>query len=294
MSNVLVGADHSLTAGRTRALNVAEGGQQGGTTDPKRWVSSASYTRQKVIAVLIEAPKHMQYMDNGASRIAMLKALVEVMATSITGMTSKLDVNFGEHKVSNAGEVHHTPINVNRAVTVPSFVWPEKEGKAVYNFMNQWITELIADPETSYPGLITKAGWVSAGKPEFLPDAISMTVLFIEPSRDLSRVTSAWLCTNMMPKSSGEDEGKRVMGEDNEVVEHTIEFTATTQIGKYVEKLAQTYLDSLIKTGFQPAGLTAAYDKISAAVDTGVGSFRDKVKEVSVSAAAAAPAAPAP
>jgi hypothetical protein len=260
MGNVLVDSDHSLSAGKTRSLNLAEGGQQGAMTDPKRWVSSASYTRQKIIAVLIEAPGHMQYMDNGLNRIDMLKALVEVMATSITGLNSTLEVNYGEHKVNNAGEVHHTPTKVNRTPSAPSFVWPEKEGKAIYNFMEQWITELIADPETTYPGLITKDAWEGAGKPEFLPDAISMSVLFIEPSKDLSRVTSAWLSTNMMPKSSGENIGQRVIGEDNETVEHTIEFTATTQIGKYVDSLAQAYLDSLVKKGFQPAALAAAYD----------------------------------
>jgi hypothetical protein len=283
MSNVLVGADHSVTAGRTRALNIAQGGQQGAMSDPKRWVSSASYTRQKIIAVLVEAPGHMKLMDDGPDRIAMLKSLVEVMATSITGLTSKLDVNFGEHKVNNAGEVHHTPTKVNRAVSVPTFVWPEKEGKVIHNLMSQWITELVADPETGHPALITKDSW-NQNKPEFLPDAISMTVLFIEPSRDLSKVTSAWLCSNMIPKTSGEDEGKRVIGEDNETVEHTIEFTATTQIGTHVDTLAQTYLDALVKTGFQPAALPAAYDKISSDVLAGGESYASKVEEVSESA----------
>lgn len=283
MSNVLVEGDHSLTKGRTRALNPAFGGQQGATSDPKRWVSSASYTRQKLIAVLVEAPSHMMLMDNGEDRVKMLKSLVEVMATSITGLTSKLDVNFGEHKVSNAGEVHHTATKVNRAVSVPSFVWPEKEGKAVYNFMNQWITELIADPETGHPGLITKESW-AADKPEFLPDAISMTVLFIEPSRDLSKVTSAWLSTNMIPKTSGEDEGKRVIGEDNEVVEHTIEFSSTTQIGDHVDKLAQTYLDELTVKGFQPAALAASYDEVNSNVKAGDNGYVNKVEETSKSA----------
>ncbi len=286
MSNVLVDATHSLSKGVTRSLDLSVGGQQGATRDPRNWVSSAAYVRQKLIAVLVQAPKFMQYMDNGADRIRMLKALVEVMPTSVTGMTSKLEVNFEETKISNAGEVHHTPTKVNRAVTNPSFVWPEKEGKAIFNFMSQWIMELIADPETTYPGLITKSAWEAAGKPEFLPDAISMTVLFIEPSRDLSKVTSAWLCTNMMPKNSGEDEGKRVIGDNNEVVEHNIEFTATTQIGTYVTRMAQAYLDSLVKKGFQPAALPAAIDKISPDLTSANTGYVNKVKATSEAAAA--------
>jgi hypothetical protein len=285
MSNILVAEDHSLSAGRTRALNGAVGGQQGAMSDPRNWMSSATYVKQKLIPVLIEAPGHMTYMDNGADRIKILKALVELMATSITGLTSTLEVEYGEHRVSNAGEFHETMTNVNRARSVPSFVWPEKEGMAVYNFFNDWIVELLADPETMHPGLVNKTAYQEAGYPEFLPDAISMTVLFIEPSRDLKRITNAWLCTNMMPKSSGTNEGSRVIGEANETVEQTIEFTATTQIGKEVIRLAQTYLDELNKTGFQPAALPAAYEEISADVNVDSESYKTKVEQVADAAA---------
>lgn len=281
MGNVLVSNEHSLTAGRTRGLDLSHGGQQGATSDPKQWVSSASYVRQKLIAVLIEAPGHMVYMDDGQNRISMLKSLVEVMATSITGLTSKLEANFSEHKVSNAGEVHHTAVKVNRSPSAPVFTWPEKEGKVIFNFMSQWLTDLVADPETGHPGLITKDAWVTAGKPEFLPDAISMTVLFFEPSRDLSKVTSAWLVTNMIPKNSGEDEGKRVIGDDNETVEHSIDFTGTTQIGDHVIRLAQGYLDGLVKSGFRPAALPAAYEGVSANVLAGGEGYANKVEATS-------------
>jgi len=283
MSNVLVEAENSLNIGTTRALNLAEGGQQGPLTDPKKWTSSATYVRQKLIAVLIEAPRFMQYMDNGEERIAMLKAIVELLPTSVTGLSSKLDVTFSESKVSNAGEMHHTMTQVVRTPSTPSFVLPEKEGKAIFNFFTQWITELLADPETGHPGLITKEKYISEGSPEFLPDAVSMSVLFFEPSKDLTRVTSAWLCANMQPKTSGDDAGERVIGEANATVEHTIEFTATTQIGKAVIDLAQKYLDDLNQKGFRPEALPAFYDKVSSDVEAGAESYKQKVEDVAKS-----------
>jgi hypothetical protein len=237
----------------------------------------------------------MQYMDNGEHRLKMLKALVEVMATSITGLNSQLDVEFGEHKINNAGEVHHTPTGVTRAVSEPTFVWPEKEGKAIYNFLNQWITDLIMDPETRHPRLITKAAWQNAqDSKEFLPDKIAMTVLFIEPSKDLRTVTSAWLCTNMMPKTSGEEVGERVLGDANATVEHSIPFTATTQIGEYVNNLAQEYLNNLAKGGYFPTALAAAYDSEGESVKDLTGDYKDKLKEVSESASSYTPTQPTP
>lgn len=280
MSNVLVNATHSITAGRTRSLNATQGGQQGAMSDPRNWMSSATYVRQKLIPVLIEAPGFMQYMDDGEDRIRILKALIELMATSITGLNSTLEVSYGEHRVSNAGEFHETPVQVARARSVPAFVWPEKEGMTIYNFWNDYIIDLIADPETMHPGLVSKAAYQQANYPEFLPHQIAFTVLFIEPSRDLKRVTNAWLCSNMMPKTSGTNEGSRVVGEANEVVEQTIEFTATTQVGTKVVELAQNYLNSLTHAGFRPAALPAAYDKVSSSVDVDSEDYKRKVEAV--------------
>lgn len=280
MPNVLVEEEHSLSNGYTRNLDLAVGGQQGALSEPKKWVSSATYVRQKLIAVLIEAPGHMQYMDHGTDRIAMLKSLIELMPTSVTGLTSKLDVSYGEHKISNAGELHHTMTGVTRSPSVPVFEWPEKEGKAIFNFWNQYIIELLADPETGHPGLVNKEAYINAKYPEFLPDAVSFTVLFIEPSKDLSKVTSAWLTTNMQPKTTGDDEGKRVIGEANELNTINVEFTGTTMIGESVLKLAQDYMDNLNEKGFAPQALPGFFDAVSSEVEAGAEDYAKKAAAV--------------
>jgi len=288
VNDPLINVDHSITKGRTTALNAKFGGQQGAMSDPRHWMSSATHVRQKIIPVLVEAPRHMLLMDDGVDRVQLLKAMVETMATSITGFDSTLTVEFAEHKVSNAGEMHETPIKVGRARTVPAFVYPEKYGMFIYNFHQDWIIELIADPETTHPGLVTKAAYRAVGYPEFLPDAIAMTMLFIEPSVDLARVTAAWMCTNMIPKTSGAMTGSRVIQDANEVVEHTIEYTATTQIGDHILAFAQNYINTLTKQSYRSASLAASYDVIEAGVKGGgtTGDYEKVLNEVGAHAPA--------
>lgn len=276
--NVLVKKDSSLASGRTRPIDMSVGGQQGATSDPLGWVSSATYVRQKLIAVLYHSPNHMKLMPDGQKRIEQLKALVELLPQSITGLNARVDVTFEESRVSNGGEFHETVTNAERVRSVPVFEYQEKEGKAIKNFFNDWIKYLLMDTESTHPYLATTAEYEQAGSPEFLPDDISMAVLFIEPSRDLRRVTTAWMTTNMMPKTSGDDEGKRVIGEANEVVVQSIEFTGTTMMGTEVDRIAQAYLDDLNKAGFRPDSLPANYDAVSPDVSASGEDFKNKLK----------------
>jgi len=253
----------TISQGYTRAVSFEHGGQQGHMRDPRHFMSSATYSRQKMHCVLLEAPTFMgTYMRDGAQRVKMLKAFVEVLPTSVTGLMEQIDVTYGEHKVGNAGEVHETPTQTARVRCAPAFVVPELEGRAFWNYFDQWIRELIIDPDTFHPTLINKASYRNSNKPEFLPDTRSMSCLFYEPSIDMSRITSAVICTNMMPKSTGSGEMKRVMGEANETVEHTYEFTNEAQRGDRVTQLAQFHLDSLAKLGSRPASLPAAFDAV--------------------------------
>lgn len=276
--NVLVKKDSSLAAGRTRPIDMSVGGQQGATSDPLGWVSSATYVRQKMISVLYHSPNHMKLMPDGQKRIEQLKALVELLPQSVTGLNARLDVTFEESRVSNGGEFHETATNSERVRSVPVFEYQEKEGKAIKNFFADWIRYLIMDPETSHPLLASLPEYEQAGSPEFLPDDMAMAVLFIEPSRDLRRVTTAWMVTNMMPKTSGDDEGKRVIGEANEVVVQSIEFTGTAMMGTEVDRIAQRYLDDLNKAGFRPDSLPANYADISADVGASGEDFKNKLQ----------------
>lgn len=262
MSKVLLDSEHSLSQGSTRAIDLSIGGQQGALKDPANWVSNANYVKPRMIPVLLQAPGAMKYLPDGESRIKMLKALVELHATSITGIDSSLTVEMAETALSNAGEMMESVTKVSRARSVPVFSYPEKFGKPIYIFFRDWIVDLLQDPDTGHPGIIRYEAYQNAEYPELLADMISMAVLFIEANENLTSINDAWLCTNMMPKGIV-NTASRVIGEALETVQHEVEFSAVTQVGDSVNELALDYINSLNKSGYAPRALQRHIEKIS-------------------------------
>jgi hypothetical protein len=276
---VLVDQQNALTAGRTRPLNLAEGGQNGAMMAPHQWVSSAGYMKQKVIAVLLSAPVAMRYMDSFQSNLASLKALIEVMPLSIDGLNSTLEWEFNETPVGNAGEMFETVTKGNRQRSTPSFRWSEKYGSSIQRFWTEYGRLLLQDPDLGVPGIVSAPGYLAAGSPAILPDHQAMTVLFIEPDETLTNVTHAWLCTNMMPKSGGEITGKREIGAANDVPEVNIDFTALTMTGRAVVEQAKAYLQSLNLANLRPTELRPFIEGATPDVASAQSGFRNKIDE---------------
>lgn len=230
-------------------ISQLQSGQNGISTNFAGYVSNTAYVRRNLIAVLVEAPKGFQYLPNPERWVATLKSLIELHANSIEGLTSTLTVEHVEEAVGGAGEMQETLSNVTRERSTPTFNWTEKAGKPVNNFLTAWITMLMMDPETKIPSVMALAG----EKPtDVLPDFNSMTVLFIEPDPTNTRVVDAWLSTNMQPKSAGEVIGTRDLTVGGELTQYSVPFSALTQTGEGVRKLAQTYLAEMSKTGVNP------------------------------------------
>lgn len=276
---VLLDAQNALVAGRTRVLNLAEGGQNGAMMAPHQWVSSAGYLKQKVIAVLLSVPEAMRYMDNSDGNIAILKALIEVMPLSIDGLNSTLEWEFSETPVGNAGEMFETVTKGSRARSNPSFRWSEKYGSSIQRFWTEQGRMLLQDPDLGVPGIVAAPLYIKANSPPILPDQQAMTILFIEPDETLTNVTHAWLCTNMMPKAGGEITGKREIGASNEVPEVSIDFTAVTMTGRAVVEQAKAYLKTLNLANLRPTELKPFVTGVSADVSAAQSGFRNKIDE---------------
>ncbi|QAX96106.1 hypothetical protein [Vibrio phage vB_VmeM-Yong XC32] len=255
MSQVLLGADHSLNRGaNTGVADPRVGAQNGLVPDFANWANSGKMVKQRLIPVLIQEPSGMQLMDDGPSRIEFLKAMVELLPKSITGLNRSKEGAFLETVATNSGEVMETVTRVSRQRSTPTYVWDELDGKPITRSIEDWMDELMQDSITGHPGIISKPAYEEAGSPAISPDFQSMVVLFIEPNRQMNGVTSAYLCANMMPKSFT-DESSRVVGEDLEGMEQTVEFTAFTMTGTAVNAMALEYLNSVQKTGLAPRGL---------------------------------------
>lgn len=266
MSQLILSSDHSLNRGaNSQAQDLKVGGQSGLLPDFAHWANAGKLVKPRLIAVLLRAPGGMKLQANGTDRIAFLKAMVELHAKSITGLNRSMTAEFVETVVSNAGEMMENVSKTSRERSVPSFVWDELDGKPITRMIEDWMIDLMMDPETGHPRVITYDEYTKAENPVLSPDFKSMTVLFIEPTATLDGVLSAYLITNMMPKGFTE-EASRVIGEALEAMEQTVEFTGITQTGEVPRQMALDYLDSLNKNGLSPQSLTGFLSDIDADV----------------------------
>lgn len=241
-------------------------GQNGPFTNFEGYVSNSTYVRRNLIAVLIEAPRGFDHLPDSDKWRKTLKALVELQADSIEGLTSTLTADFVEHAVGGAGEMQEDISNVTRARSTPTFNWTEKYGKPINAFLTGWITELLMDPISKVPGVVTRAlqNGENTGNntppgptPDMLPDFTGMTVLFFEPDPTHTRVIHAWLCTNMHPKTAGEVVGNRDLTSAGESVQYSVEFTSLTQEGYGVRLYAQRVLDEMNENAINPNTMPA-------------------------------------
>lgn len=278
LTDAILSANKAYSAGlKAPMLDLKNGGQMGFAPDFSQYISTQSYIRRNMFCLLLEAPKGFKFLQDGESYIATLKALVELHASTIDGLSSGLSVQTSETPVGGSGQVMEHVTNVTEEVSKPSFGFVEKYGMPVSNFFRQWITMLLMDPYTKTANINTLAG----GKPtDMLADIYSATMIFIETDPTHSKVQKAWLCTNMFPKSNGEVTGKRDLTSAGEEVTHSIEFSALTQTGVGVIQLAQQLLDGISIVGANPYLRPAFISDIEADVRAAANGFESQVEKL--------------
>lgn len=247
-------------------VDLKNGAQMGYQPDYASLVSNSAYVKRNLITFLVESPRGFQDLDNPDRWVGTLKALVELHAKTIEGLQSTLTVEYSETPVGGAGEMQEDVTNVTRARSNPSFTWTEKYGKPINAFLDGWILNLIMDPQTKFPAVVTRG---SKKPTDLLPDYNGMTVMFVEPDPTHTKVVQAWLCTNMRPKTGGDVTGRRDLTAAGETVDYQVEFTAVTQVGAGVNKFAQRLLDEMTLTGANPNLRPAFVDQITADVKAG-------------------------
>ena len=206
------------------------------------WVSTTHYVRRNLVCLLLEAPKGFQMMPDPQFWVSCLKSMVEVHAKTIEGLNAGLTVEVAETQVSGGGEVFEDFTNVTRARTQPTFTFTDLYGRPIQNFLHDWITYLIGDPDSKVPMLSTIEG---IRPNDLLADIYSATMLFYEPDPTHTKVAKAWLVTNMYPKSTGEIIGKRDLASAGETLELNIEFTGVSQTGLGIVNFAQQLMDNI-------------------------------------------------
>lgn len=274
LKETLLGAQAYGRGVQAPLIDLRHGGQFGFSPDYASYVSNAAYVRRNVIARLIEAPRGFDYLEEKDIMIATLQALIELHPRSIEGLNMGLSVDVQGTPFGGAGEEQEDPTDVKRARSNPSFTYTERYGRAINRFYKQWILDLIMDPNSKFPGVVTRGG---AKPTDLLPDFRGCTVLFMEPDPTHTTVDKAWLCTNMWPKSDGTVEGRRDLTSAGNTQDVSIEFTALTQVGKGVDALAQKLLTQMNISGANPNNRPAFVDDISADVNAGRRGYKDQI-----------------
>lgn len=282
LTDTLIASGKAFSQGKqTPMVDPQHGAQQGYQTDFSAYVSNSAYVKRNLIALLVEAPRGFQDLDDPDRYVNTLKALVELHARTIDGLNATLTVDFVENAVGGAGEVQQDVGNVTRARSEPVFTWTEKYGKPVQSFLESWIINLIMEPGNKVPAVVTRG---TRRPTDLLPDYNSMTVMFIEPDPTHTKVQTAWLCTNMKPNGAGDKTGRRDLTAGGESLDISVTFSALTQVGVGVDKFAQQLLDELNLTGSNPNLRPAFVDSIEADVKRGESGYINQVNNASKTA----------
>lgn len=265
-------------------LDLKYGGQHGWTPNLTEWVSNSAYVSRPLTCILIEPPRMFSVMPDSQKWVASLKALFELHARSIDGLTASLTVDTDQHPVGGAGEQQEEVTNVTREKSSPKFTFVEKYGRPIQNLLEYWIRYGLMDPETKFALLGTM------NRPEvkdILADWYSATCLFFVPDPMFKTIDKAWLTTNMFPKSTGDITAKRDLTSGQEILTLDIEFTGISQYGLGVNQFAQSILDNIRTTNADPFMKPSFADKISADVEaastTGFKAWTEKVGSDAVS-----------
>jgi hypothetical protein len=258
----------AYSQGHAPMLDLQYGGQNGYAPNLAEYVSNGAYIRQQMVCLLLEAPAGFQYLPDAKFWVGQLKAIVELHAKSWDGLKSGLEVEWAETNVGGGGEMQQDATNVTRARSTPSLSLVDKYGRPMQNFFREWIQMLIMDPDSKVPGIFSIPGVRPA---DGLADMSTATMLFYEADPTNSVINKAWLCTNMQPKTNGDEEGKRDLNSAKDNLELTIEWSAITQSTAGVRAFAQSILDRINFTNANPNLRPAFMQNVTADVAASVG-----------------------
>lgn len=245
-------------------LNPLRGGQMGYAPNYTEWVSNQQYIRRQLIPVLLEAPTAFAYLPNPEWWVGTLRAIIELHAQRITGLTASLTVETAETPFGGSGQMQEDPTNVTEEQSKVTIELNEKYGMPFARFFDGWIRHAIMDPYSKFATINTLT--TGPRVTDMLADRYSMTVAFIEPDPTHTTVVKAWLGTHMFPKSNGEIVGSRDITAGGEQSNYSIEFSGIYQYGLGVNKFCQKILDNIDITGASPYTMASFIDGISADV----------------------------
>ncbi|BDH16617.1 MAG: hypothetical protein [Bacteriophage sp.] len=268
----------------TPMLDLKYGGMNGHMPDWPAYISNTPYVRRNLIIRVMATPRGFNLLPESEKWHEALKALLEVHPLNVTGFNNQLEVETRETPYGGAGEMQESVSNVTRSRVEPVFNFVEKYGRPISIFFERWVLELIMDPNTKFPNVVTRAA-ARSQVVDLLPDFTSATILAFEPDPTFTKIDKAWLVADLKPKGSlAPVEGQRDIHQGGDLVEFPINFTGIAQIGAGVDALAQAVLDTMTLTGANPLQQPAFTTALSGDVDELSDGYIEKLSEAAARA----------
>lgn len=260
-------------------IDLRHGGNNGHMPDYPGYISNSPYVRRNLIVRLIQAPRGFDFLPEPEKWYEALKALIELHPQSITGFNNQLSVEMRESTFGGAGEMQETVANVTRSRVQPVFNYVEKYGRPITTFFERWVTELLMDPNSKYPNVVTRVG-ARSQIIDLLPDFTSATILAFEPDPTFTKIDKSWLVADLKPKGDlAPAEGQRDIHTGGDTIEFPIEFTGIAQTGTGVDLFAQKILDSMLLTGANPLTREAFTTEIDGNIVDLMSGYKEQLDE---------------
>ena len=265
-------------------VDLAHGAQNGLLQDWPGYISNTPYVRRNLIIKVLAGPRGFNLLPEPKKWFQTLKAVLELHPETVEGFNSTLEIETRDVSFSGDGNRQESVSNVTRARVEPVFSYVEKYGRPFAHFFERWVTELIMDPVTKYPGVTNRAS-ARGQEIDLLPDFTSATIIAFEPDPTFRKVDKAWLVADLKPKGSLVPvEGRRDIHNGGDIVEFGINMTGIAQIGAGVDMVAQALLDAMVATGANPLSQPAFTDAVDGNIADLPSGYKEKLDEAAARA----------
>lgn len=244
-------------------VSLDHGGAFGHAVNWKALASDTPHLKQRLHVRVMECPEGFDDLDDPEKWRKALVSIFERHAEQWSGIQSTIQVQTQEMKYGHGGEVVEAVSKLTRARTTPNATYTDKYGRPISHFHIGWGLNLLGDPDTNIPNVVTREGYQPR---EFLLDYYSATVLWFIPDITMRYIDFAWLSGGVFPKSMPPEEGSRDGSAPTELINFSIEYAAVTQTGAGVKRLAQRILNQMRLTGTSPYYRNAFLDEVDANV----------------------------
>lgn len=275
MSRIIDPSEGYHLGGSQNMVNAFEAGQMGPTGQIGKYVNNTTHLRRNVIARVMEFPRWVEYMPNPAIWRRAIKSWIETHST-IEGLDKGLSAEYVETVQGRNNRTQFDGGNVTEAQSSISHNGVDKHGKVFQNLFTAWLRYGVCDPETGHPGIAA----INSSVEDFLADMFSMTVLYIEPDAYQRKAVNAWWCTNMAPRSNGQDVGSRDPNQGPQSNELSIEFTSQQDTTWGVMELANRELERMKLYGLRPMERKAWMEAVKGDVDATTGGYFNVADEL--------------